>query len=84
MKRPWSPGPWRFDRGFINPNQANRIYLIEPHESLANEKLASKAPEMAELLIALVKSCDRDDIVWELATRAEELLKELNYDPTMD
>jgi len=77
--RPWSPGPW----GNLAPTFPHHENCIE------NYALASKAPELAELLISLVKLfLDIPDphgmleILTEaggIVDQAEKLLKEVGY-----
>ena len=90
MKRPWSSGPW-------SPKESNNVYWqISPlgsknHDN--NLKLASKAPDMAELLIEFLNACEEacyylaGDSIYrnhfsEIAQDATKLLKEVGYETT--
>lgn len=52
-------------------------------EYQANYKLASKAPEMAELLMKLFQAIGDNSKISDIADEGFELLKEVGYDPTM-
>jgi hypothetical protein len=85
MKRPWTIGPWPEE--VLDEYVQEMLIYNEGGFKEANEKLASRSPEMAELLIELISACNfcqefigpvegRIDTV---ALRAEELLKEIGY-----
>ena len=69
-KRPWSPGPW---------HAADFMQLFMKAE---NVKLACAAPEMAELLIRLIKESTCIDIntFHDLLLDAVKLLREAGYE----
>lgn len=66
-KRPWSPGPWD---GVL-------FRLTREHPNFSNNyKLASKAPDMAELLIELLNP---NVFLYDLKIKAKQLLAEVRY-----
>ena len=84
MKRPWTPGPWAAFQFDNRPDYPKRE---------ADNLLASKAPEMAELLIEIAQKAtdgiiDDDTYInnmLELGHKAEDLIKEIGYEaPSAD
>jgi hypothetical protein len=85
-KRPWSPGPWQIED--ITAFTPDSILL----DTKENYELASKSPEMAELLIQLINlfktEYDWEDLGREVerivVLKSEKLLEEIGYDPNKD
>jgi len=84
MKRPWTPGPWTIV-GLPMFVEGYDMSKVDTLQWRANKLLASKSPEMAELLIEF---CDEIDIrndystFVKLAYRAKDLLKEIGHEAT--
>src|SRR5574343_1507778 len=92
MNRPWTKGPWEVEGRSIyalrdigyGANKINSMYAQFQHcrggaddkENEANANLASKAPEMAELLIDLIEGNIGPDGLYDLVLDAVHLLKE--------
>ena len=78
MKRPWTPGPWAAFHFDNRPDYPRKQ---------ADNLIASKAPEMVELLIEF---CDEIDIrndystFVKLAYRAKDLIKEIGHETTTE
>lgn len=85
MSRPWTPGPW--PESVLDDYILEMLVYNEGGDKRANEKLASKAPEMAELLIRVIKNQERTtldlysktDEFGEIMEDVENLLKEIGY-----
>lgn len=99
MKRPWTPGPWtlggtnkaRKIGKLLSDNEVAFVSnwfvgSIPDNQMDATVRLASKAPEMAELLIIIVKgsTCVDIDTFHDLLLDAVRLLQEIGYEPEMD
>jgi hypothetical protein len=99
MKRPWTPGPWLSEGSSIyklipeGRREINQFWagfqtqkqLCSIEELYNNAKLASKAPEMAEILIRLVR-LDRnsDDYLIHIERDAVKLLKSVGWENEND
>lgn len=93
MKRPWTPGPWIHENKMVyklileGKREVNQFWadfatqrrFCSTVELEANALLASKAPEMAELLINWVESNFKSGI--DFYNEAIALLAEVGYTP---
>ena len=95
-KRPWTPGPWHYRNETISKNIGDtwvaswwahfHNYTGIVTELRSNAKLASKAPEMAEILIELTEAvvggyCQDDWTDYlNCQEKAKELLKEVGWE----
>jgi hypothetical protein len=83
-KRPWTPAPW-FEE-VLDYSINNRLVYHQGGNFKANELLASKAPEMAELLIEIVKQISDINTYYgrttidDIAAKAKALLEEVGYE----
>jgi hypothetical protein len=75
--RPWTPAKWWYSEPL--DEEINNQMVRYGGNLQANERLAGKAPEMAELLIEQVN--DPYGMPLGRLERFKELLKEIGYDP---
>jgi hypothetical protein len=94
-RRPWTPGPWLRHGSHLYDTNKNIIcqfssfgkWKQENFQDLSdNLKLCQKAPEMAELLIEIVKQISDINTYYgrttidDIAAKAKALLEEVGYE----
>jgi hypothetical protein len=86
-RRPWTDGPWKINcYGLFNSTMfSGEEKILNNIEAHANAKLASKAPEMAEILIELANIRNKYIKIGavafsQLELKAKKLLKSVGWE----